>query len=337
MKALKLNGILILILLLHNGNAFAQKKKLESILKTSDPQALIDSLMEGFEAYLDSISEPKSFFNASVGVGTGIFSFENKNSVYYSNEKKLIFSPNIGYYHKSGFGITGSAYSLLDEGTFNFYQFAVTPSYDYIKRKFSAGVAYSRFFQKDSLDFYSTPIQNEVFAYFTYKDAFVKPGITIAYGWGSKTSFEERKVEILKKRKKRRGSYFLTEKVHESVSDLSVILSLKKDFNWYDVLFESDYISFTPVVLLNSGTQNYGFNISYTHQLPANIKINSLPANSSISDQSTFAPQSVGMIFRCSYIKGPLMLQPQVFCDYFLPESDEPFNTAFSFTAGLTF
>ena len=112
---------------------------------------------------------------------------------------------------------------------------------------------------------------------------------------------------------------------------------LRKDFNWYDVLSKRDNITFTPVVLFNSGTQNFGFNTSYTYTLPSAIRVNSTPSNSKVNERTDFTPQSLSMVLRTSYLKGKFILQPQVLFDYYLPQGEDKFNTVFSVTAGVSF
>ena len=317
----------------------AQSGKLDSLFSNKDTTAVLDSLMADFDKFLDSLAAPKSFFAVSVGVGTGQFSFEDKNSVFFNSEKKLIVSPVVGYYHKSGLGLSATAFSLIDDGKFNFYQFAFSPSYDYIKRKFSTGISYTRYFSKDSLNFYSTPICNEIFAYFSWKKWWVRPTINIAYGWGSSEEYEKRKFERLARLLSQRDRYYVIIKNEESVRDFSVNFSLRKDFDWYDVLGKNDNVTLTPVLLLNSGTQTFGFNTSYSYSFNT-IRSNSLPSNQEISDNTDFALQSTSLALRVSYLKKKFLVQAQTLFDYYLLDlydEGSRLNTVFSLTAGISF
>lgn len=329
----------VLLVLISFQQVSAQEGRLDSLFANRDTTAVMDSLMLDFEKFLDSLASPKSFFSLSLGAGTGFFSFENKNSVFLTTRKKLILSPSSGYYHRSGLGISATAFLLHDDGALNLYQAAFSPSYDLIKRKFSTGISYTRYFSKDSLNFYATPIQNEVFAYFTWKKLWLRPSINFAYGWGSKTDYERRRLIRYSNILSQRRRYFVEIKNEEVVQDFSMTISLRKDFDWYDVLGKSDNITLTPVLMLNSGTQNFGFNTSYSYSFNA-IRANSLPSNSSITDKTGFALQSASLALRCSYLRGRFIIQPQVLFDYFLPElgdDESPLNTVFSVTAGYSF
>lgn len=337
MNSLKAVVTIFLLLVLSGNSIQAQKTRIDSLFMNSDTTAVIDSIMADFESFLDSMAAPKSFVSAALGIGTGIFSFENKNSVVLTSEKKLIFSPSLGYFHKSGLGLSATAYMINQDSKLTFYQYVFTPSFDVIKRKFSTGISFSKYISKDSLEFYTTPIQNELFAYFSYKDWWLRPSISASYGWGSKTEVEKRTEKIRKRLRQQGNRNIVTVTNEETVTDLSLTLSLRKDFNWYDVLTKNDNISFTPVILFNSGTQNFGFNTSYTYTLPAAIRVNATPANSKVRERTEFAPQSLSLVLRTGYLKGKFMIQPQVLFDYYLPQADDKFNTVFAVTASVSF
>src|SRR5207253_6043296 len=86
-----------------------------------------------------------------------------------------------------------------------------------------------------------------------------------------------------------RRRYFV--KTTTSVSDFSATISLRKDIDWYGVLFKRDNVTLTPIAMLNAGTQTYGFNTSYSYNFSP-VRANSLPSNNDISDNSQFAFQS---------------------------------------------
>ena len=211
--------------------ANAQQSKLDSLFLNKDSTAVIDSLLSDFSKYMDSLSKPTSFFSVSVGIGTGYFAFENKGSVYFTTAKRPLISPNAGYYHKTGIGFTATGFMLLDGNNTNFYQFALSPSYDYLRSKtVSAGAAFTKYFSKDSLPFYNTPIQQEVFAYFGIKKWKLRPTVSVSYGWGSQESYEHRRVLLWNRWLQRSERGIITIRNEESVRDLSVTGSLKYYF-----------------------------------------------------------------------------------------------------------
>ena len=315
----------------------AQQSTLDSLFAKGDSTAVMDSLLRDFDSYLDSLTKPKSFFAVSLGIGNGYYSFENKNSVFLTNAQKLMISPSVGYYHKSGLGITATGYYLLDDSNSQLYQFSLTPSYDFIgHRKVGFGFAFSRYFQKDSLPFYTTPIGNELFGYFTYKKFWLRPTLSVSYGWGSETEYQQKQLLIWRERLElyQRGYVFVKNK--ESVMDFATILSLKHDFDFYHLFHREDAFTLTPVALFTMATQAFGFNSSYQYSFNA-IRANVLPSNQNISDQSSFRPQSVAFILRSDYNVRKLFVMPQLVFDYYLPQTDKHLNIGYSVTAGFNF
>lgn len=325
----------VLICCLHTVSL--SQNKLDSLFKGKDSTAVMDSLLMDFGKYLDSLAKPTSFFTVSAGIGTGYFSFENKNSFVYTTSKKLLISPSVGYYHKSGLGLTATGFLLMDGSNSSFYQFALNPSFDYLRSKtISAGVSFTKYFSKDSLPFYTTPIQQEVFAYFGIKKWKLRPGISVSYGWGSEEAYEQRQVLIWNRWLQRSQRGFVTVKNKESVTDLAATASLKYNFSWYEVLGKDDAVTLTPVLLFTGGTQRFGFNTSY--QSSANVlRNNFLPSNRQITETTGFGAQSLSLVLRGDYTFRKFFIMPQVLFDYYLPEADDRFSMAYSIVAGVNF
>ena len=194
---------LILLALLSLGfAAFSQSNSVDTLVgtvKAINPADTIsyDDLFQDFDAFMDSILSPHSYFLGSLSVGKGFYNFETKSSSLIETSKKLTYSPTFGYYHKNGLGLTTTGYIVNDKKNMNFYQFSISPSYDYLQHKdLATGISFTKFFTKDSLPFYTTPLQNELYAYFTYRKLWIKPTIAASYGWGSRSDYLKRESII---------------------------------------------------------------------------------------------------------------------------------------------
>ena len=301
--------------------------------KESD--AFLDSIYKEMDEVLNDMLQPRSFLSISVGAGTGFYNFKSAATTQPDSEKKLLLSPSVSYMHKSGFGVTGNMYVLRENDKFNAYQFSVTPSYDYIKRgQFATGIAYTRFVTKKDLAFYTTPVQNEAYAYFNYRKPWLQPGFALAYGWGSRSSYEERKVQLLGLRKKRNPA-IVTLRNDERVNELAALFSIRHNFSWSSVVTGKDLVSFTPVLLLSAGTQSFGFNTSF--QTNSKVTGNFLPNNQNVTEKADFDLQSTTLILRGDYSHGIFFVQSQVLFDYFLRDANKNINNAFSVIAGINF
>lgn len=325
--------------------AHAQVNPADTTIKPVDTDLLTDTsinydeLFQDFDAFMDSILSPHSYVLFSLSASKGFYNFENKTTSDVTVSKKLTYSPILGYYHKSGLGIAGTGY-IVDDGTkMNFFQGAITPSFDYLQNKqIATGFSYTRFFTKDSLPFYTTPIQNELYAYFTYRKWWFRPTLAISYGWGSRTEYEERETWIQDLRLRRRGfTYINTE---ETVSDFSVMASVRHDFYWLDVLTYRDHIRFTPQVTFTSGTQKFGFNQSSTTYASFLRSTSNILYNSDsyyLDDELDFQPLSLTLFLRGEYAIGKFFVQPQFALDYYFPAATKNFNTLFSVNLGVMF
>ena len=316
----------------------AQVSSLDSLFSGRDTTAVLDSLLADFGQYLDSLEQPTSFLMAGIGLGTGYFNYQDKVSNLVSTRKRGMVYPSLAYYHKKGPGLSATGYGVFQGRGLQFYQLALSPSYDILRKNFSSGVAYTHYFNRDSTEFYQTPIRNELFAYFTLKKWRMRPALTLSYGWGTKTSFEQERRLILSRRLQYRDRYFLNLQTKESLSDFSVTFSLRREFKWPGVFAASDQLSVCPILLLNAGTQQYGFNTSFSGDRLQVVRPNALPSNNQFAATSSFAMQSASMILRLTYLKGRFMVQPQYYADYFLPSTDtRRWSGVFSLQASMVF
>lgn len=339
---------LISALLLPGTAVFSQGTPVDSAIKStqinerkpaSDTDINYDELFRDLDDFMDSILMPHSYFLASISMGKGYFDFSSKNEEYIKTAKKFIYLPTLGYFHKSGLGLTTTGYIVNDDKNLNFYQWFLSPSYDYLEnRDLATGISYTHYFTKDSLPFYTSPLQNELSAYFTYRKWWMRPGIAVNYGWGSRSAYKQREELIQSLRLRPYGYTYINST--ETVSDFSVMASVRHDFYWLDVLTFNDHIRVTPQLVFTSGTQKFGFNQSTTTYAQAvrtgsNIIFNS--ENAYLDDKLDFQPLSLTFYLRSEYSIGKFFVQPQVVFDYYFPATSKNFNILGSVNAGFMF
>jgi hypothetical protein len=319
-------------------SSFAQAAAL-SVDTTDEALLDFDELFRDFDAFMDSILTPRSYLLASVSLGKSYFNYTGKSSYSVETKKQLTWSPLIGYYHKNGLGIGATGYLINDNNKLNLYQAGISPSFDYLKNKdLATGISYTKFFTKDSLSFYTSPLQNEVYGYFTYRKWWIRPTVAVSYGWGSRSDYAEREEVIQDIRIIRRGYTYINTK--ESISDFSLITSVRHDFYWLSVLAKKDHIRFTPQLTLTSGTQKFGFNQSsntYITLLRNNSNVLYSTESLVLDDQLNFQPLSLSLFFRGEYSLGKFFIQPQFAIDYYFPADSKNLSTIFSVNAGFIF
>ena len=310
-----------------------------SIEKEDDFADLDDLTLDELESFMDSILSPNSYALASLQIGRGYYNYESKSTYLTQTAQKLTYAPVFGYFHKSGWGINATAYIINEDKKLNLFQAAAGPSFDYLKnKKFAAGISYTRFFTKDSLPFYTSPLQNELYLYFIWRKLWIKPSVSVNYGWGSHSDYEHREDLINTMRLRQNG--FTRIKTTESIKDLSVMVSVRHDFYWLNVVTEKDHIRLTPQLAFTSGTQKFGFNqtsnsYATTVRTGTNILYNS--ESSLLTSNTDFQPLSLALYMRGEYAIGKFFIQPQLILDYYFPAADDNFNTVFSLNFGFLF
>lgn len=335
-----------LALLLSVYTVSAQEKPVDTVVPlidtsiyTIDTTIDYDALFREFDAFMDSLLTPRSYAVFNLTIGKNYYNYSDKSTYTVTSKQKFNYTPTVGYYDKNGLGLTATGYLVHDGQNLNFYQAGITPSWDYLKnRSLATGISYTRYITKDSLPFYTTPLQNELYGYFIYRKAWFKPSVAVSYGWGSRTDYAQREELIQDLRLRRRGFTYIN--TQEKVSDFSLMASVRHDFYWLDVLANRDHFRITPQLAFTSGTQKFGFNqTSSTYatiiRTGSNVLFNT--DNVYLDDQIYFQPLSLTMYLRTEYSIGKFFFQPQLVLDYYFPASSDNFNTLFSVNLGCYF
>jgi hypothetical protein len=237
-------ALLLVLWLTYNVNSFSQISRLDSLFANSDSTHIIDSLMQEFDAFLDSATAPKSFFSVNMGIGNRTFSINNNSFNTQATATRLSFTPSIGYYHKSGLGISVTGFVAVLKSKPEFYQYAITPSYDYISKKFSAGISYTRYLDKDSAITNVSPYINDFYGYGFIKRKSWRYGISLGYangGFNDQITFKD-SIRILDTVTNRLvwRKYTATVNSTNKIRDFSISASIRKQFEWFDLLKKND-------------------------------------------------------------------------------------------------
>lgn len=319
--------------------SFAQKPAKPVDIDTSFSDVDYEDLFNELDQLLDSLTAPRSFTLFNIAAGYNYFNYASKESYLLEASKRMTYSPSLGYYSKTGLGITANTIIVNDGVHLNPYQLNVTASYDYLKNdKFLTGISLTHFFTKDSLPFYTSPLKNELYSYFTYRHFWLKPSVAVSYGWGSRSAYEERQEYITSLRLALNG--FTRVDTRESINDFNLATSVRRDFYWLDVLSKKDYIRFTPQIVFTSGTQRFGFNqtsSSYATIPRTNTNVLYSSDKVSLDDQLNFQPLSLSTYLKAEYSKGKFFLQPQLIFDYYFPASEKNLTTVLVMNAGVIF
>lgn len=269
-------------------------------------QAIMAQSLADLEKQLDSLlrKQEKSEFIIGLGYGNNPAYGDKKVNYEVPVVMKTFIAPSVSYYHKTGLFATASAYYLFNANGTPWFEWDLTAGYDYSRnKKFLTGISYTKYIFADSADIPVTPINNELFAYFYYRDWWLQPGISLDLGWGS--------VE------ERTGPGFLTRTIHGT--DFNIVAAVRHPFIFVDVLKRDDAILLTPSLGLTSGTANYYSNLKafqYASRSPI-IKsfdgdFRNIDMNFPVSNQTNtgFEVRALDFTLSASYVFGKFTLSP---------------------------
>ncbi|MEP7164626.1 MAG: hypothetical protein ABI741_08025 [Ferruginibacter sp.] len=325
-----LKGLISILFLLISQWGFAQKKTF-----TESEQSTLDSLLKDDEFFnmLKKSMKPKSYLQLTVTLGNSYFSIKNKRLEASQLESKLVFTPDITYYHKSGLGISADAFLTSFDGKSDFYQFSLTPSYTVMKsKKIAATVSYTRFFRRDGYEDAATPIQNDLFATIYLKKPWLEPGISLGFSGGRNTEYKRIDTVFFGTQR------IFTDTIKSTIHAFSVSAYIQHSFEYLNLLNKKDGISIVPKLIVNAGVNKY----SEKHYNPYSAFFKRLLERRNrlgkLQDDTSFEFQSVACNLDINYIIGKFGFEPQAYLDYYLPETtDKKFTFVFSFGVNYAF
>src|SRR4030095_2392012 len=129
-------------------SSHAQQEAEKDISIPADSLAVYDSILQDIRLMLGTKDLSVSFFSLAVGAANRLFSINNNSlNAMQSVTNKLVFTPTLAYNHKTGLGLSFTPFVTADSGKISFYQFALSPSFTWLKNpKIAAGISYTHYF-----------------------------------------------------------------------------------------------------------------------------------------------------------------------------------------------
>lgn len=317
-----------LVLLLSVSTATAQQND-SSVISTLDTAAILKDLM----GLIDADIHPTSYGLVEVGAGNRLFSIHNNRlNSRETSINTIVYTPVVGYFHKSGLSLSAGVYLLNQKNKgFGASQFTITPAYDLIGNdKIGFSISYTRSFVKDKFSPYASPIQHDFYSSVMYKKTWIQPALALGYSTG-KYGDVFRKDTIFGN-----ANLSIYDSTINHLKSFSIMVSAGHNFQWTSLLGSNDALLITPSVVLNMASST----IDITHHTNAPNLIDRLIKRGRLPLLVTngFKAESAGFNFNCSYSAGDFTFSPQVYLDYYLPETDtNRFNQSYTFTIGYTF
>jgi len=310
--------------------------------KDSTDKQIMDSLIKNdiFLKMLNDFDKPVTYFQVSAGIGNTLLNGEHFSIKPIQNTPIFVFMPSVGYFHKSGLGISATGFLLNENQQTNFYQYSVSPSYQYTKSKvINASAAYTHYFIKDKYNATSSPVQNDFYGSLVFKKPFINPGISVGYSSGK--SYEIITIDTALKIQNQNRQIHYIDTVNILLKSFSFSGSLKHDFDFYDLFSDNDGLRFTPGFLLNTGINVY--KIKHNSSLSdfnafTKKKLKKIRHFFTQSENQKWQIQSFGLDLDLNYVIGKFNFEPDLYLDYYLPKTtDRRFTQIYNFNIGMTF
>ncbi|MGE5106119.1 MAG: hypothetical protein ACM3H8_01120 [Sphingobacteriales bacterium] len=346
---IKLKNLCLLVFLSVSLISFSQTTIKDTSVKYSkeyiDSLTNSESFQKEFNAFVDSITGNKSYFDFSTGISNRIFSL--RNNAFNTQQvitNKLTLTPTLSYINKTGMGLSWTSFLIFDGSKTGLYQHAITPSYDYSKNEnISFGFSYTRYFTNTSSSYNTTPFNNEIYSYIIFKKGWLQPGLSVGWANGNyKEIYSKDTVKnVIINGVLRQIKLTIRDTIKTSLKDFSLIGTLQHSFNWFNIFNKDDEFSLTQVVMLIAGSQRYkqtqSTGVSLT-RYP--LRVRSLGIRNG-GDNTGLKFQSAGISLTGNYYIGKFYISPQYYFDYYLPndlsQGEKRASSIFSVTAGISF
>lgn len=310
------------------GQVRSDKAILDSLRKNDD-------LLKLFESWI----KPSSYLQVSVGVENKLFGSRNNvlNELQIGN--KLIFTTSATYFHKSGFGISATGYLLNEKGNTGFYQYSISPSYEYLEGKnFGATVSYTRYLIPNNYNVAASPIQNDFYAAALLKKPWIRPGLAVDYSTGD--YHEIIHIDTTLKRQNHNVVIQFTDTIHTHLKSYAVTAFGEHSIQTYGIFSDRDAINLTLQLLANFDYNNYDVTHNSTSfeyntfskvrrkRIQKSNKGNNTNTDNTTTntttdkatlDNSTFMAESIGFNLNANYLIGKFNIEPSIYLDYYLP------------------
>jgi hypothetical protein len=326
--------LLLLCFLFIASSALAQTDSL-----SKEDKRLLDSMFKNDEFINMMTKKDKNYLDVSIGIGNGSFSEHNNAANATEVNKQLIYTPALTYRLKNGLSFGVSAFVTGDSsGKPEIYQVALTAGYDYYGKIINAGGSYTRYLSNQNKYNNKSLYQNDAYAYIKLAKGLFQPGISLGYVAGK---YKEANYVTFQRPIRNPNPPPLIiyttvsgkDSTDNKTSYFSVSANVGHDFAFYNVFSKKDELDFVPTLMLNMGSDK----LTQTHT----NKIFDRPALSKRKKSefnNKFQLQSVAASLDFTFMIRKFFIQPIVYFDYYLPETEENrFSTIFSMNAGFSF
>ncbi|MFS8082021.1 MAG: hypothetical protein ACMG51_01110 [Ginsengibacter sp.] len=313
--------------------SFSQKDSLDHYL--------LDSLLKNDQMMklINELGNDKSYFKANISISNSPFNNRTKTLKYVQSENKLLLNPSVGYFHKSGLGITLNIYASQKASGFGFFEAGIIPSYVLTLGSFDLLASYAHQFTFSKYDPINFPFQDEWSFTTTYSGGWINPSLTAGYSTGH--SFEIIKIDTAFRSGGQNIKVKYIDSVNTRLTSIQLIAGLAHSFGFGNIFSSSDYVNFTPQFLIGSGINNYDISHkSVTNYFNSFTKKRLKKRRNYLnpSYNSMFEIQTLALDLDATYSLKKFYIEPEIYLEYYLLKTEEKKLTPLlNITAGFIF
>ncbi|TAD83998.1 MAG: hypothetical protein EAY75_13985 [Bacteroidetes bacterium] len=317
------------------------------VLTAHDSAMVFKQVMEELASFQAGQAEAVDFYDIALGYGNGNFTPKAYQTRQVNPLPTGYFTANGAFLHRSGLGINLMANLMVSQQRVNLFQWSINPSYDYSKRKLATGISFYRYFNKDSLSFYVSPLVNNIYAYLLLKPGWLQPKLAVDFGWGSYDERENlRYIDTVRFPRLRPIVRALNNSLGQaSVYDISFLLSVRHAFIWQLKQTQRSYIQFTPSISTVAGTAKYGSNLAFSN---AGSRVRGISATQAQRLQARerqllpqpderFLWQNASAVLDALVSFRYIYIQAQTSLAYAIPQAFRGWNAFYSLSCGAMF
>ena len=297
-------------------------------------QSLGDEITSALEE--DSVKSSSSL-DVTLSLGNGVFSKNSKaKNAGQETLNKILYNAGVTYHHKSGAGISLTAFSLQDNGL-KIYQYAINPFYYYTDDNIYTGGGYTNYIRGVTTSIAQNPYQHEFSGEFKWIKTKIRPALIIDFSTGKSNEVFDTVLTVNNPAPPHPVHY--TDNIHSVVKDITVSFSVDHMFRFNSLFSGSDELSVEPALALNAGSGSLKVTHAGNIVLPKRVQrafqgIRGISAG----NKQKFGLQSVSMSGDIYYSIGKFFAEPQLYIDYYLPSTDSKrLSSIFSITIGVSF
>jgi hypothetical protein len=316
------------------------------VLTSQDSAMVYRQVMEELAA-LGFVGKPKAdLFDVTLGYGNGNFSQKAYLQQISTPLPSGYFSANAAFLHRSGLGLALNINVINEAEGLNLFQWSVNPSYDFSNTKLATGISFSRYFNKDSLSFYVSPLVNDVYAYLLLKPGWLQPKLAVDFGWGNYDERENlRYLDTNRFPRLKPAVRSLSKTLGvATVYDISFLLSVKHAFKWDLKRDQGYFFQLTPSLSTVAGTAKYGSNLAISNA--AGVRsVSAVNAQRYLTKYRDLFPEpderflwqnaNAGVTGLLNL--GAFYLQAQVTLSYAIPSAYSGWTTFYNMACGVSF